>query len=298
MRPVPTGGDRVLERSDPGRGQGPVPVFCVIAGLLGRAWGKYAQGSPDPIEQDRHEVKLGMGQRAELGCPKHDSLITALALTGLPQGVGGDRMVDEEEQFECPECGKLFGVGTMTCPGCGMAFEWDEEETEEALDELIEQVEKAEDVETEPPYDPSPGPVDEVTEPPYDPSPGPEVVAAAASDEVTEPPYDLSTEPEVVATATSYEEIEMPMEEAPMALEEPPVAKKKALSMLGIAFAVLAVVSVIGLMVVLNYDTWIKGDAENHIGDTQIIYVYMAVAAVVVCILVVVFDFVRNRKAV
>ena len=221
-------------------------------------------------------------------------------------------MADENEQFECPECGKLVDAGVTSCPGCGMAFEWDEEETEEVLDELIEQVKKAGDEETEPPYDPSPepvdeetvtqydpspGPVDEVTEPPYDPSPGP-------VDEVTEPPYDPSPEPEVVATAASYEEMEapaevpaeVPMEEGPMALEEP-VAKKKALSMLGIAFTVLTIVSVIGLMVVLNYDTWIKGDAENHIGDTQIMFVYLGVAAVIVCLLVVVFDFMRSRKA-
>ncbi len=220
-------------------------------------------------------------------------------------------MADEKEQFECPECGKLVDAGTSSCPGCGMAFEWDEEETEEALDELIEQVEKAEDEEAEPPYDPSPGPEvvassasDEVTEPPYDPSPGLDVVAVSDSDEETESPYDPSPEPEVVATAASYEEMEapaevpaeVPMEEGPMALEEP-VAKKKALSMLGIAFTVLTIVSVIGLMVVLNYDTWIKGDAENHIGDTQIMFVYLGVAAVIVCLLVVVFDFMRSRKA-
>ena len=195
-------------------------------------------------------------------------------------------MVDEEEQFECPECGKLFGAGTTSCPGCGMAFEWDEEETEEALDELIEQVEETEDVETEPQYDPSPRP---------------EVVEALPSDEVTEPQYDPSPEPEVVEPSGPVEAVEapaeMPVEEAPMVLEEP-VAKKKALSMLGIAFAVLAVVSVIGLMVVLNYDTWINGDAENSIGDTQMMYVYLAVVAVIVCLLVVVFDFVRNRRAV
>ncbi len=195
-------------------------------------------------------------------------------------------MVDEEEQFECPECGNLFGVGTMTCPGCGMAFEWDEEETEEALDELIEQVGEGEVGETEAPYDPSPGTED---------------VADPASDEVTEAPYDPTPEPEPVAAPASYEEMEapseVPVEEGPMALEGP-VVKKKALSMLGIAFAVLAVISVIGLMVVLNYDTWINGAEENSIGDTQMMYVYLAVVAVIVCLLVVVFDFMRNRKAV
>jgi hypothetical protein len=178
-----------------------------------------------------------------------------------------------------------------------MAFEWDEEQTEEALDELIEQVEE-EAGETEAEYDPSPGSEvveapasDEVTEPSYDPPP--EAVADSPSDEVTEPTYDPTPEPEVVAASASVEAVE----EAPMVLERP-MAKKKTLSMLGIAFAVLAVVSVIGLFVVLNYDTWIDGAEENNIGDTQMMYVYLAVVAVIVCILVVVFDFVRNRKAV
>ena len=62
-----------------------------------------------------------------------------------------------------------------------MEFEWDEGETEEALDELIEQVEE-----------------DEGTEVPYDPTPEPEVVADTTPDEVTEPQYDPTPEPEVV----------------------------------------------------------------------------------------------------
>ncbi len=204
-------------------------------------------------------------------------------MRGLPQSVVGDRVDEQEEQFECPECGGLFGAGTTSCPGCGMAFEWDEDETEEALDELIEQVEETKEVEAESEYDPSPEP---------------DVVEAPVSNDVTEPQYDPSSEPDVVEAEAPVEApAEVPLEEAPMVLEKP-VAKTKALSMLGIAFAVLTVVSVIGLMVVLNYDTWINGDAENNIGDTQMTYVYLAVVAVIVCIMITVFDFMRNRKAV
>ena len=191
-------------------------------------------------------------------------------------------MQDEQEQFECPECKSPISVGTASCPGCGMALEWDEEQTEEALDELIEEVEEAE---------------AEETGAEYDPSPGPEVVAPSASDEVTEPQYDPSPGPEEVAPSASDEVVEAPVEEAPMALKEP-VIKKKALSMLGMAFAVLAVVAIIGLMVLLNYDTWVADEAENNIGDTQMLYVYLGVAAVIVSLLVVVLDFIRNRKTV
>ncbi|NOQ54280.1 MAG: hypothetical protein GQ558_06720, partial [Thermoplasmata archaeon] len=143
-------------------------------------------------------------------------------------------MVDEEEQFECPECGNLFGVGTMTCPGCGMAFEWDEEETEEALDELIEQVGEGDVGETEAPYDPSPGTEDvadpasdEVTEAPYDPTPEPEMGSASSFDGVTGSEYDPTAEPEAVVAAAAVEAMdapeEVPAEEAPMVLEGPVV---------------------------------------------------------------------------
>jgi hypothetical protein len=173
-------------------------------------------------------------------------------------------MQNEEERFECPGCGELFGVGTKNCPGCGMEFEWDEDETEEALDELIEQVEEgaeARDADTDLPGTPMLEP--EVTPPPEipEPEPGPE------------------PEPEPYTSAGV----------------EPPKGKRP-LSILGWVFVILAVIAVIGTVVLLNYDTWVQGADENNIGDTQMMYVYLAVAGIVVCLLIVVFDYVRNRK--
>jgi hypothetical protein len=86
-------------------------------------------------------------------------------------------------------------------------------------------------------------------------------------------------------------------DEGPPKATPGPSSGKGPLSMVGIAFAVLAVVCVIGLLLVLNYDTWIAGEDESNIGDTQMMYVYLAVAAVVVCVALVAFDFVRNRGA-
>ena len=184
-------------------------------------------------------------------------------------------MADDDEKFECPECGSLFNAGTKNCPGCGMEFEWDEEETEEALDELIEQVEEeAEardpdaDLPETPMLEPEVEPPSAVPEPEYVPEPAPE------PEPVPEP------EPEPYAPAM-----------------DAPTKKGKPLSTLGMVFALLAVVAIIGTVVLLNYDTWIDGADENNIGDTQIMYVYGAVAGVVVCALIVVFDFVKNRKA-
>ena len=74
-----------------------------------------------------------------------------------------------------------------------------------------------------------------------------------------------------------------------------PSSRGRPLSFVGMAFAVLAVVCVVGLLVVLNYDTWVAGESESHVGDTQVMYVYLAAAAVVACVVITVFDLVRNR---
>ncbi len=76
-----------------------------------------------------------------------------------------------------------------------------------------------------------------------------------------------------------------------------PPSKGRPLSIVGIAFAVLTVVCIIGLLLVVNYDTWIAGEDESNIGDTQMMYVYLAVAAVVVCIVLVAWDWMRTRRA-
>ena len=97
------------------------------------------------------------------------------------------------------------------------------------------------------------------------------------------------------------EEGEHPVEDEPTRTGEAPAGpptKVRPLSVLGLAFAVLTVVSVIGLVLVLNHDTWIAGEDESSIGDTQMMYVYLAVVAVVVCVAVVAWDWMRNRRAV
>ena len=194
-------------------------------------------------------------------------------------------MVDDME-YECPECGAPLLADAKICNSCKTTF--DMEADEESVDELLEEMTQ-------------PAETEEVGE------------AEEAEDAETEPSYDPS--PEMVETSASYEAMDVAEDEAPMAdvpedeapmadepedeslfdLREPVVKKKKALSMMGMVFVVLAVVSVIGLMMVLNYDTWINGDAENNIGDTQVMYLYLAVVGVIACIMLIVVDFVRYR---
>ena len=192
-----------------------------------------------------------------------------------PRGWDAIGMPGDDEKFECPECGSLFDAGTKNCPGCGMEFEWDEEETEEALDELIEQVEEeaeARDPDADLPttamLEPEVEPPSAAPEPEYVPEPAPE------PEPVPEPAYE---EPEPEPSA--------------------PPKKKKALSTLGMVFALLAVVAVIGTVVLLNYDVWVQGLDEENIGPNQQNAIYLGVAGIVVCALIVVFDFMKNRKA-
>lgn len=44
------------------------------------------------------------------------------------------QVIPEEEEFQCPECGKAFPELVAVCPDCGAKFdgvEWEEEEGEE-----------------------------------------------------------------------------------------------------------------------------------------------------------------------
>ncbi len=98
-------------------------------------------------------------------------------------------------------------------------------------------------------------------------------------------------------------EVGIPEEDLATAPEEPPPTPAKGakryggLSIIGLVFALLTVVAIIGTVVLLNYDVWIQGADEENIGPTQQNAIYLAVAGVVVCALIVVFDFVKNRKA-
>jgi DNA-directed RNA polymerase subunit RPC12/RpoP len=57
---------------------------------------------------------------------------------GMGYQYRAQREVEEEEKFECPECGKLFDEPVSVCPECGAEFEGVEEGAEEGEEELEE----------------------------------------------------------------------------------------------------------------------------------------------------------------
>lgn len=89
-----------------------------------------------------------------------------------------------------------------------------------------------------------------------------------------------------------------PHEEPPPSDETPPVEGPKlygGLSVVGLAFAILAALAVVLTLVAANYDVWVQGAEEEAIGSTQRTAIYGGVAGIIVCLLVAVWDWMRNR---
>ncbi len=118
----------------------------------------------------------------------------------------------------------------------------------------------------------------------------------ASTDELLRSVEDYETGPE------PREEVEIPEEDLATAPEEPPTTPAKGpkrfgpLSLLGVIFTVLFVSAIILTLVAANYDVWVQGAEEENIGPTQQNAIYLGIAGIVVCLLVVVWDWWRNRS--
>ena len=117
----------------------------------------------------------------------------------------------------------------------------------------------------------------------------------ASTDELLRSVDEYETGPE------PREEVEIPEEDMATAPEEPPTTPAKGpkrygpLSLLGVILTVLFVSAIILTLVAANYDVWVQGAEGENIGPTQQNAIYLGVAGIVVCLLVVVWDWWRNR---
>jgi len=180
----------------------------------------------------------------------------------------------DETEFECPECGALFTEGTVKCPGCGMDFEWDEEEevdAEASVDELLGDIEQ----------DVADAGVGEV----------PVGEAIEGEEEAPEPEPELEPEPE------PEPELEPEPEPEPEPMPAVAAKAKGGLPMLGLIFMGLAVVALVGTLVIANYDVWIQGAAEESMGDRQQMFVYLGIVGVIVCGAIGMLFTMRGKKA-
>ncbi len=84
-------------------------------------------------------------------------------------------------------------------------------------------------------------------------------------------------------------------------IESPPPKTRrlyaKTFSALGITTAALAFLSLVGLIILFNWDTWVKGDANGNVGDTQMMAIYAAVTVTILMLVISAGDALRTRNA-
>lgn len=77
-------------------------------------------------------------------------------------------------------------------------------------------------------------------------------------------------------------------------LEEVP---ERVFSRFGLVWAVLTVLAFTGTVLLLNWDTWIRGEAESSIGDTQRMMIYAGAIATTAFAILTIIDLFRGGDA-
>ena len=112
--------------------------------------------------------------------------------------------------------------------------------------------------------------------------------------------YELPKEEDgyILKHEKEYEVPEDVLDEHPLISPSPkgPRLYMGIFGVLGLIFGILTVLAVIGTILVLRWDTWIKGAAEENIGDYQMSYVYLGTVGIVVGAVGSLFNVYRNRK--
>lgn len=217
----------------------------------------------------------------------------------------------DEEDYQCPDCGAFFKEGARECPGCGTGLDWDEpdDQPETDIDKIIKEV--TEGLESSEEAAPA-GPGDVEDAPSEDAADGkePDGVATDGPEEGT--PEDDEEEPEQ-SEEELEEEPEEPLDESEEPEEEPeepgeptepavPVVKGTKLyagkfSILGLVFLSFAILAIMSLVILYNWDTWINGADVESIGDNQKMMINLAIVGTVVCLIISAFDVLRSGRA-
>jgi N utilization substance protein A len=56
--------------------------------------------------------------------------VSDTTVEGEEEAVGQEEGADEEETYECPECGAGITTDMTACPNCGVGLSFEEEEEE------------------------------------------------------------------------------------------------------------------------------------------------------------------------
>ncbi len=221
-------------------------------------------------------------------------------------------------EYVCPECGETFDEGAEACQSCGIEFDWSEEmeylcpECGTVVDpdqarcpgcgaKFSMQVEGELTIEYEPEEPPASdedllkaaideaiirpnGTVELPEEEPEDTVPDGAEIAPGEDEEVpSEPPTTQA--PARGKKATSEE-----------AARTYPRLYPGGFTLVGLVFAILALLALAFTILVARYDTWIQGAAEESMGDNQLTFFYAGLMAFAVFIIVAVVDLLRNPR--
>ncbi len=217
-------------------------------------------------------------------------------------------------EYVCPECGATFDEGADSCESCGIEFDWSEE-----MEYLCPECGTV----VDPDQARCPGcsakfsmrSEGEITieYEPEEPRASDMDMLAAAIDEAIVRPNGTVVMPEAEAEdaeeediGTLEEEEEVPKGQPTEATEDVATAGSKArtyprlypggFTLVGLVFAIMALLALAFTIVVARYDTWIQGAAEESMGDNQMMFFYAGLVAFAVFIVIAVADLLRTPR--
>ena len=219
-------------------------------------------------------------------------------------------------EYVCPECGETFDEGAEDCASCGMEFDWSEE-----MEYLCPECGTV--VDPDQARCPGCGAMfsmhsdGEITIE-YEPE-GPrasdqDLLEAAIDESIIKPngTIVMSKEPEEevvdLGTVDPMAKVIVPGQNEPQptahseevsaadADEAYPRLYPGGFTLLGLMFAILALLALAFTIVITRYDTWIQGAAEEGMGDNQMMLFYAGLSVFAISILIAVVDLLRTPK--
>ncbi len=215
-------------------------------------------------------------------------------------------------EYVCPECGATFDEGAESCDSCGIEFDWSEE-----MEYLCPECGTV----VDPDQARCPGcsakfsmrSEGEITieYEPEEPRASDMDMLAAAIDESIVRPNGTVVLSEAEAEDFEDEDIGTLEEEVPKgqpsdategaAMAETAVSAYPHLypggfTLVGLVFAILALLALAFTIVVARYDTWIQGAAEESMGENQMMFFYAGLVAFAVFIVIAVADLLRQPR--
>jgi len=167
-----------------------------------------------------------------------------------------------DEGYECPECGADVEPDMIHCPGCGIEFEVGSAEGEREETAASAEPDRGE---TAPSQDGDEGDTDDASD-------GEDAASGRPQQDEPEPSERATTEP--VQTD-----------------------KVRSMSRWGVTTAVLSGLALGATLLLLRWDTWVVGAAEDSIGSRQLLGVISCFAAFTVLMIITLVDILRKKAA-